>query len=115
MLDGVRTSGTDRGGRRKIHVQWSWRGGGNLNRPRVDGGAFVRDPFSQLTLARGCTKQGTFGRWLADLERLSFLGRQRLFHCQRLAGATFRVELGEIEVAVGRASGVARGGGPIRS
>ena len=68
---------------------------GYLERPDLTAAKFVPDPFSSEPGAR-LYRTGDQARWLPDGE-LEFLGR--LDHMVKLRG--FRVELGEIEAALG--------------
>jgi amino acid adenylation domain-containing protein len=68
---------------------------GYLNRPELTAERFIPDPFSKTPGAR-LYKTGDLVRYLAD-GRIEFLGR--IDHQVKVRG--FRVELGEIEAALG--------------
>ncbi len=73
---------------------------GYLNRPELTAERFIPDPFSETPGAR-LYKTGDSCRWLPD-GNVEFLGRQD----NQVKVRGFRVELGEIETAIGRHTSV---------
>jgi acyl carrier protein len=84
----------------EIHVGGVGVGRGYRDDPRHTAEAFVPDPF---TAARGARlyRSGDLGRW-SRVGSLEFLGR--IDHQVKVRG--FRVELGEVEAALGRLDGL---------